>query len=359
MKYTNRFFTIILFCLASNHVNAADNLLSKTYIDNALNQHAICMDGSLAIYYKNIQTNQKNWIIMLGGGVPCGTLENCQQALKNKKNMTSSKYRWNNIHGTGLLSDNEVNNPNFANWNKIFIPQCSMDVWVGKQKASEKTHGLSFQGGNIVHASIQALKNLGLTQADNLLMVGNSAGGIGVMNHIDWVASQLPNTKVKGLVDGSWVLDTKPFPSSTHIHQNIIKRLSTLTVQVDSDCAKAYPNNNWQCIMGEYIYPHIQSPLFVRISQTDPVHLRRLGISNPTIAEQEAYIHQHEQEICQSLQGVTYYFSLKNKPHTVVKNKGVFSLAYQGHTFYDAISHFILGSAKRIQITDCIEGNTK
>ena len=344
-------YTFILFLAFTQ--GAIANTLEKQVIDTTVNQQAVCMDGSPAVYFINAEETQKNWIIMLGGGIPCGTLENCQQALQTKQNMTSSLYRWDAMHGTGLLSDDERNNPTFSAWNKVFIPQCSMDVWVGKQKASQASKGLSFQGSSILHGVIRSLKHSGLDKASTLILVGNSAGGIGVMNHIDWVASQLPKTKVKGIVDGSWILDAQPFPSRSTIHQDITKRLSTLEVQVDEDCAQAHPDDQWHCIMGTYVYPHIQSPLFIRISQTDPVHLRRLGISQHPSNQQRAYIQKHATDICQSLTSTNNFFSLRGTPHTVVKNKRAFSLSYQGQSFYDAITQFVQKPKTSIKITDC------
>jgi len=357
MNQTHYLLTLgVIFttCFFPQENHAATDGLELHSIPNAEQQQAVCMDGSPAVYYIEHHQKQTNWLIMLGGGIPCGTLEHCERTLQSKVNMTSSKARWKYIKGKGLLSSDQSHNPTFSNWNKVFIPQCSMDVWIGNQKASSKTHNLAFQGGNIIHATIQTLKNLGLNQAENLLMVGNSAGGIGVMNHLDWIASQLPHTKVKGLADGSWVLDTQAFPSQSHIHHDIIQRFSTLSpIQVDKECQQTYKNEAWKCIMGEHIYPYIQTPLLIRISQTDPVHLSRLGITNPTTKKQMEYVQQHANQICQSLQHVKYYFSLKNTPHTVVKNQRVFSLAYQGQTFYDAISRFILNPSKSITITDC------
>ena len=344
---------LLLSLLLGSQASYAEQLLLKKVIPNAESQQAVCMDGSPAVFYIFQQEKQKNWLIMLGGGVPCDTLKHCERALESKINMTSSKARWKYIKGKGLLSSNQNHNPTFANWKKVFIPQCSMDVWVGKQKASAKTHGLAFQGGSIVHATIQALKDLGLKQAGNLLMLGNSAGGIGVMNHIDWITSQLPNTKVKGLTDGSWILDTQPFPSRNTIHYDIQTRFSTLSMSIDDDCAKAYPNDTWRCIMGEHVYPHIQAPIFTRISQTDPVHLKRLGIPRHPSAEQNTYIQKHATDICQSLVPVNNFFSLQDTPHTVIKNNRVFSLAYQGQSFYDAITQFMQTPKDDIKITDC------
>ncbi|MCF6208579.1 MAG: pectinacetylesterase family protein, partial [Ghiorsea sp.] len=195
-----------------------------------------------------------------------------------------------------------------------------------------------------------------------LLMVGNSAGGSGVMNHIYLITSKLPNTKVKGLTDGSWILDTQPFPSISTIHHDIQTRFATLSMHVDDDCAKAYPKDAWRCIMGEHVYPYIQSPVFVRTSQTDPVHLRRLGVSQHPSPQQNTYIQKHAANICQSLVPVNNFFSLQGTPHTVVKNNRVFSLSYQGQSFYDAIVQFMHQPENNLKITDCSQkakmGNT-
>lgn len=350
-----RFFLLLVATFLFTSVSLAENngKLTKHWVANAESRGAVCLDGSKATYYLSELGDDNKWVVMLGGGVPCASLGECARAKKNQSRLASSKQSKDIIHGSGLLLENKQLNPLFFNWNKVFVPQCSMDAWVGQQTASKQTEGLFFQGGSIVHEVVQSLKSFGIGDAKALIVIGNSAGGIGVLNHIDRIAAQLPKVKVKGIVDGGWILDSQPFRGV--MHNNILSRFKSLkSLAVDDGCAKAYPNDTSKCLIGPYVYPHVQTPLLIRISQNDPEHLRRLGVGKKPYGKEElVYVKEHAEEVCQSLKNVNAYFSFYGLPHTVVKNKRVFSESHGKYHFYEEIKNFVAGATPYRGVTDC------
>ncbi len=350
-----RFFLLLVMTFLFSCVSQAGNRggLQKHWITNAESKDAVCLDGSRATYYLSELGHENKWVIMLGGGVPCANLEQCARAKENQNRLSSSRQNKDVIHGSGLLLENKQLNPLFFNWNKVFVPQCSMDAWVGEQQASKQTKGLFFEGGTIVRELVESLKSFGIGDAKELVVVGNSAGGVGVLNHIDRIAAQLPKVKVKGIVDGGWILDSRPF--SGRMHDGILNRFKSLgSLAVDGDCAKAYPNHQSKCLIGAYVYPYVKTPVLIRISQNDPEHLRRLGVGKEQHGKGElAYVEEHAKQVCQSLEKVNSYFSFYGLPHTTVKNKRVFSESSGKYHFYKEIENFIAGESPYRKATDC------
>ena len=70
---------------------------------------------------------------------------------------------------------------------------------------------MQFRGNKIVTAILADLQDATVIPSPNLknatqvLVTGSSAGSFGAASNIDWIASQLPSAKVKGVLDSSWV----------------------------------------------------------------------------------------------------------------------------------------------------------
>lgn len=63
-----------------------------------------------------------------------------------------------------------------------------------------------FRGYTIFRSVIEDLMD-GLKNATEVLLVGSSAGGIGVLNHLRYVRSQLTKATVAAIIDSSWFID--------------------------------------------------------------------------------------------------------------------------------------------------------
>ena len=78
-------------------------------------------------------------------------------------------------------------------------------MWSGDREKSNATGGYGFGGIKIVRTIVNELRNgKGLSSADRILFSGTSAGGIGVMVHLDWLSSQFPAAEVRGVNDAGW-----------------------------------------------------------------------------------------------------------------------------------------------------------
>eukprot|EP00730_Choanoeca_flexa_P006650 TRINITY_DN12195_c0_g1_i1.p4 TRINITY_DN12195_c0_g1~~TRINITY_DN12195_c0_g1_i1.p4 ORF type:complete len:138 (+),score=34.48 TRINITY_DN12195_c0_g1_i1:285-698(+) len=91
-----------------------------------------CMDGTPAGYYYRPNANDKHnndWVIELEGGGACFSKATCDPRAKSR--LGSSSYWTNETVGTSITSPNPFVNPDFAEWNHVFVPYCTSDVHAG------------------------------------------------------------------------------------------------------------------------------------------------------------------------------------------------------------------------------------
>lgn len=91
------------------------------------------------------------------------------------------------IFPAGVLDEDSSINPQFAGANLVWCKYCSSDVWVG---AGGTIGAWSFNGRYIVKAVMEDLissHGLPNTPSTNLLIAGDSAGGVGAQLNIDFL----------------------------------------------------------------------------------------------------------------------------------------------------------------------------
>jgi hypothetical protein len=106
----------------------------------------------------------------------------------------------------GVTVSNCTSNPYFCNATAAVVPYCTGDEHAGNNTvASAKTWGYIFDGHTSFTAVIEELiKTRGLGDAKRVLLTGSSAGGIGALLNLDWLANRLPNADVKGAPQAGW-----------------------------------------------------------------------------------------------------------------------------------------------------------
>jgi hypothetical protein len=172
-----------------------DGLLTKAlFSDGVVREYgARCLDGSKAgIYYREGSThNDDKYMIYLEGGAYCAGEADC---IGRSQTALGSNLYWPDTmepHApSDILSANSTTNPHFHNWNIIYVPYCSGDLWLGNNtNPSPTSWNLTFAGNQIFLAAIQTLINdWDLEDATEVVLTGVSAGGIGVYYHLDRLA---------------------------------------------------------------------------------------------------------------------------------------------------------------------------
>lgn len=218
IRWFHVFFVVFL---ASNvdTLTAARELLKN----NISEPQAICNDNSRATFYIGAKTSKK-WIVFFESGGFCSSFADCNRRYLSKNStilMTSNKLP-DRITGRDLLSASGSENPAFFRYNHVLVPYCSSDLWLGLKTNPNKpfrfvndssVDNFSFRGQTIFRSVFMDLLQLhNLTDAEEIILAGSSAGGIGILNHADWVLKYVVethrlNASLLSLIDSAWFID--------------------------------------------------------------------------------------------------------------------------------------------------------
>ncbi|XP_031565813.1 carboxylesterase notum2-like [Actinia tenebrosa] len=193
--------------------------------------------------------------------------------------------------GTFLSSDDPNENPTFASWNKVYVPYCSGDVFVGRRPKSTHPYGLQMLGHYIIKAVMeQLMADHHINSTENTILFGGaSAGGLGMLANLDYVQNMLSPAKVRGFNDGGWFT---LFPNfGEELAQGTPYFFSTLEVMfnrlwdgyVDESCRSEMPKPA-ACLYGELVVKYLSTPIYVMVAQWDSYQLQELVPSKfPTV----------------------------------------------------------------------------
>jgi hypothetical protein len=96
------------------------------------NVTAKCSDGSpIGFFFRPApEGGQKNKLtIWLKGGAMCQDYDDCIH--RQSSSLGSSKYWLDTYEGVAIQSTNKTTNPDFFDWNHVFMEYCSGDFWSG------------------------------------------------------------------------------------------------------------------------------------------------------------------------------------------------------------------------------------
>lgn len=96
-------------------------------------QGAVCLDGSAPGYYirRASSAGEDKWILHLEGGGWCGDEADC---LSRSKTALGSSINWPlTAEFHGFLSDNVTVNPDFYNWNMVYLMYCDGSSFSGNR----------------------------------------------------------------------------------------------------------------------------------------------------------------------------------------------------------------------------------
>ena len=188
------------------------------------NADAICLDGTQASYYTRL-TGSNTWVFYVedGGAFCLFDKEECHGLVETSPYFASSsdKYHPPTVKGYGPFSDDVNTNP-WATANFIYISYCSSDAWLSNSLAPLGTY---YTRGSIILKSVldELLTNVTKSTSEVIFM-GTSAGGIGVMNHVSHLTNTLefPVSNVNLIVD-SWYYSSIPSEPQNPVSSSVIK----------------------------------------------------------------------------------------------------------------------------------------
>jgi len=245
----------------------------------AAREGAVCLDGSPAIYFfkPGSAANSTKWVLHLLGGGFCGTNEEC--LMRSQMFLGSSLYWPAIMNYGGPLNENMTYNPDFYDWNHAFFVYCDGSCFSGDldEPVNYKGKLLYYRGHRNFLATLKdLLKNKGLDKATDVLVVGDSAGGMATLFHIDEIKSYMPKsvTRFKAAPLSGVFLDY-PNVEGKMAFSGCIKNVFTMhncTGGVNQKCIAAMsPEDRYKCMFAQYTMDYTDSQLFLVGSAYDTI----------------------------------------------------------------------------------------
>ena len=245
-----------------------------------------CMDGTPGGYYYSPSTNtsvSNNWVIFLDGGGECASQKLCETRINTT--LGSSNYFSKSKGDLGQLAAGDCKaNPTLCQWNRVEVAYCSQDLHSGsRSQPSSRSWNYRFAGALIVEAIVQDLRaKANLAAAATIIVGGASAGGIGVWHHLDRIAQALPAARVVGTPIAGYYFPAYPYTGVNHTSSSLADfqpaawpdHVDLWQSKMDESCVQAKaPADQWQCMLANYSYDYITTPVFITEAQTDEVVL--------------------------------------------------------------------------------------
>ncbi|XP_028087775.1 pectin acetylesterase 10-like [Camellia sinensis] len=163
---------------------------------------------------------------------------------------------------TGILSNKAEENPDFFNWNRVKVRYCDGASFAGDSE--DKAAQLEFRGQRIWSAAMEDLMSRGMSNADQALLSGCSAGGLASILHCDEFRNLFPaSTKVKCLSDAGLFLDAVDV-SGGHTLRNFfsgVVSLQGVQKNLPSSCTENLDPTS--CFFPENLIANVKTPLFI------------------------------------------------------------------------------------------------
>ena len=245
-------------------------------LDDSYN--AKCLDGSnyRFNFLEGKGEGKKNFFFYLEGGGWCGQetlgdnfikscFERANSSLGSKIGFFGSLVISRLVR---LLSSKEKYNPNFYNWNKIFVRYCDGSSFISDRIYEQNGSKIYMYGKNNLLGVLNYLKlNNNFTDADSVILSGFSAGSFATLiyaNYIDTLTTKKNNTYI--ISDSGFFYDLdekvlkinklvqKAYEYSTN-HSDIKKLFK---YYCDRYLIETEP---WKCLSGEYFVYNINIPI--------------------------------------------------------------------------------------------------
>ncbi|KAH3757913.1 Pectinacetylesterase family protein [Pelomyxa schiedti] len=263
--------------------------LNLVLLDDSDVTGAVCLDGTSAGYYIRLATSQSavnKWQIYFQGGGWCYEEADC--ASRSTTTLGSSSAWESSVWVGGHMSDDPNINPDFYDWNFVFLPYCDGASFAG-YKANPVIYNdvkLYFRGQVIIDEIIRHLtRDYGFGSAENVLLTGCSAGGLSTYLHADYIGTKLPSSVVKyrSMPEGGFFLDHTNLDGVAVYGEQMeyVFNMQNCTAGVDQDCIAAFPGEEWRCIFAANNYAYTSTPTFIINSAVDSWQMACILLSSP------------------------------------------------------------------------------
>lgn len=259
---------------------------------------ARCLDGSnyKFLYSAGSGSGAHKFLFNWIGGAFCGvdgydTLESCYYRSKGPLGSSKTWGENNTIvqetESLGYFSSNKETNPSFWDWNKVMIKYCDGSNHQGYTKDGYLFNNTKiwFRGFNNTFSTFEHLKNrFNLFEAKEIVVSGGSAGGQATYIWSSYLQDYFPKSiKFMSIPDAGLFLDVYNEGSGCYLYRYLNQKIANLTNSINLELfrrCKYKGEEFWKCLMAEYIWNDIETPVFVVNSQDDSEAMRtQFGIA--------------------------------------------------------------------------------
>jgi len=279
-------FVILALCFL-----CCNAVMNKVTLPNTDVTGAVCLDGSPGIYFFKeaaSDANKTKWIFHFLGGGMCMSDEEC---LLRTQTLVGSSTVWPDEYSYGgPISEDPEYNPDFYDWNHVFFVYCDGASFSGNKTDPVEVGGktIYYRGNRILVETINDLiANKGLDKGTDVLVVGDSAGGMATFYHIDQIKSLMPSsvTRFKGAPFSGVFLDRPNVIGDVFFRDTLggVFNNQECSGSVNQKCIEAYKpaNEEWRCFFAEYSLNYTDTPLFVINSADDMIGLFCVALGMP------------------------------------------------------------------------------
>lgn len=286
-------------------VTAQTRMATAEYLtDYVSSTGARCLDGTPYQYWVDVGPEAHKFVLDWQGGAWCQSISDCadraygpgcflgsssaecfNQDAERCHNKTDQMAfscipacdgaRW----CGGLMQDDPTTNPLSHNWTHVLFPYCDGGSAVGDNETVTYTnyHGrkvpLYFRGLRNLQAALSHLvSKYGLGEASDVILTGNSAGGLNNYYHMDRIAqfirSKSPNVNVHGAPDSGFFFSSSSYPAWGAGLAEMVEMMNG-TGGLHEGCVAA-EKDPLDCRFPEVTVPYISTPYFVMNSKYDP-----------------------------------------------------------------------------------------
>jgi len=179
-----------------------------------------CRDGSASGIGVRLLPDTTAVMIYLQGGGACYDAKSCEQNAKTPiagENFTRKDFTdWAETLGDqGVFNTSNPTNP-VARWNHIYVPYCTGDLHGGR-RANGIVAGVADRQQFVGHRNVENVLKLiapYFQNAEDVALVGASAGGVGVLINYPQVVEAFGGRSVAALVDSAPVIPESAIKTS-------------------------------------------------------------------------------------------------------------------------------------------------
>ncbi|KAK3098676.1 hypothetical protein FSP39_021875 [Pinctada imbricata] len=236
----------------------------------AVSRGAYCIDGSAPGYYirRGKSPNVNGWILHLPGGSWCSSVEECYS--RSFTELGSSVEAPMSRAFGGILSSNEVENPDFHKWNMVDFLYCDGGFFTGNRSSDIRHHSkiLYLRGFQVFNAVIDyLLEHTELKYADQVILAGTSSGGVAATVNADYLRRKLTSVKSLHLVVDAGLFLDQPNSAGEHVIASVFKNVyylhNILGATSISECSmRLADEEQWKCLLPSFFYKHLFTPVF-------------------------------------------------------------------------------------------------